>query len=260
MAAAGKRARNLVEPPGLGKREFSENAGTSRRRLGPRLRSRIGPFPACSACRIAFKYAALPNTIMNIFRPLIIGTASFILAAGAHAQNPPATKPAGGTPPTGAAKAKPFSAGDTHIYLTIAEAIQFQLNMSLRVRGKYKDGPQDLLDFAAKISKESTELWTPSVDIATSHGVDGKKIPNDLTKADKANLAKLGTIKDEKKWQLAFFEFYAKESKKNAHDAETAAKAAQDPDLKAFAEKATALFKSQDETIEAKSKELKTRK
>ena len=194
---------------------------------------------------------------MKTLLPLLIAA----LTLTAAAQNAPGAKPATGTPPAGApAKAKPFSTGDTHIYLNVAESIQYQLNMSLRVRGKYKDGPQDLLDFAAKISKDSTELWTPSVDVAMAHGVEGKKIPNDLTKIDKANLAKLGTIKDEKKWQLAFFEFYAKESKKNAHDAENGVKAAQDAELKAFAEKAAALLKGQSDAVEAKFKELKAKK
>ena len=193
---------------------------------------------------------------MKTLRLILIGTAAFLFAASVNAQPAPGGT---GTPPAGA-KAKPFSAGDTKIYLTIAEGIQFQLNMSLRMRGKYKDGPQDLLDLAAKTSKDSTALWTPGVDAAMAHGVDGKKIPNDLTKNDKAALAKFGTIKDDKKWQLAFFEFYAKEAKKNAAEADKGAKAAQDPDLKAFADKAAALLKSQDEAIEAKFKEIKAKK
>ncbi len=197
---------------------------------------------------------------MKTPRLILAGTAALILAASANAQPAPGAKSAAPGVPAADAKAKPFAAGDTKIYLSVAEAIQFQLNMSLRLRGKYKDGPQDLLDLAAKTSKESTALWTPGVDAAMAHGVDGKKIPNDLTKNDKAALAKLGTIKDDKKWQLAFFEFYAKESKKNAAEAEKGAKAAQDADLKAFVEKAAALLKSQDEAVEAKFKEIKAKK
>ena len=192
---------------------------------------------------------------MNTPRFILIGTASLLLATSAPAQTPAPT----GTAPAAAA-AKPYSPTDQHIYLSIAENIQFQLNMSLRMRGKYKDGPQDLLTLAGKISKESTELWTPGVDAAMAHGVEGKKIPQTLSKNDTAALAKLGTIKDDKKWQLAFFEFYAKESKKNATEADKGAKAAQNPDLKAFAEKAAALLKSQADEIEAKFKEVKTRK
>ena len=198
---------------------------------------------------------------MKTPRILLIGTAALVLASGANAQTAPGTKPATPGAPAGApAKAKPYSAGDTHIYLTIADAIQFQLNMSLRLRGKYKEGAPDMVAFAGKINKESTELWTPGVDAAMAHGVEGKKIPQDMSKIDKANLAKLGIIKEDKKWEVAFFELYAKEAKKNASDAEKGAKAAQDADLKAFAEKAAALLKSQAEAIEAKFKELKTKK
>ena len=200
------------------------------------------------------------HTAVKTLHLLLIGTAVFILATSANAQTPLAGKPATGAPAAGTAKPKPFSAGDTHIYLSIAESIQFQLNMSLRTRGKYKDGPQDLLDLASKISKDATELWTPSVDLAMSHGVEGKKIPNSLTKNDTAAVNKLGIIKDDKKWQLAFFEFFAKESKKNARDAESGAKALQDADLKAFAEKAVPLLKNQADAVEAKFQELKARK
>ena len=198
---------------------------------------------------------------MKTHRILLIGTAVFILAASAHAQPAPGAKPAAPGAPAGApAKPKPYSAGDTKIYIEIADAIQFHLKMSERLRGKYKEGAPDVLAFAAKISKESIGLSTPGVDGAMAHGVEGKKIPQDMSKNDKAALAKLGTIKDEKKWELAFFEFYAKEAKKGAAEAEKGAKAAQDADLKAYAEKAAALLKSQEESVEAKFKELKAKK
>ena len=192
---------------------------------------------------------------MKPLRTLLVLAALTLTAA---ALPPPGAKPA--TPGAAAAKAKPYSAGDTKIYLAIADSVQFQLNMSQRLRGKYKDGPPEMVAFAGKISKESTELWTPGVDAAMAHGVEGKKIPQDMSKNDKAALAKLGPIKDEKKWELAFFEFYAKEAKKNASEADKGAKAAQDPDLKAFAEKAAALLKSQEDSIEAKFKEIKAKK
>lgn len=188
---------------------------------------------------------------MKSLRTLIIGTAALILTAGANAQPAP-----GGAP----AKAKPYSSGDARVYTTIAEGIQFQLKLSERLRGKYKDGPADMIAFAGKVSRESTAIFTPGVDAAMAHGMDGKKIPQDITKNDKANLAKLGAIKDEKKWELAFFEFYAKESKKNAAEAEKGAKAAQDADLKAYAEKAAVLLKEQADAAEAKFAELKGKK
>ena len=198
---------------------------------------------------------------MKTPRLLVIGTAIILLAVGAIAQPAPGTKPAPGTPPAGApAKPKPYSAGDTKVYIEIADAIQFQLKMSERLRGKYKEGAPDMLALVGKIGKESIELFTPGVDAAMAHGVEGKKIPQDMSKNDKAALTKLGTIKDEKKWELAFFEHYAKESKKNAADAEKATKTVQDADLKAYAEKAAGVLKSQADTIETKFQELKKKK
>lgn len=194
---------------------------------------------------------------MKTPRLLLIGTGALILCTIATAQPAPGTKPGAAS---ATSKPKPYSAGDTHAYLNIAEAIQFQLNMSQRLRGKYKEGSPEMVALASKINKEATELWTPGVEAAMAHGVEGKKIPQDMTKNDKASLTKLGTIKDDKKWEVAFFELFAKEAKKNAADAEKSAKAAQDADLKAFAEKAAALLKAQSETIEAKFKELKARK
>lgn len=203
---------------------------------------------------------------MKTLHLLLIGTAAFLLTAGAYAA--PGAKPASGTPPTGAAKAK-FSPGDTRIYIAIAEAMQFQLKASEKLRWKMKEGDAEVLALAAKINKEMTELYTPGVTMAQEHGVPGnldKKpksgtIPNDITVADRAALTKVDAMnKDEKKWLVALFELLAKESKKNAAVAEKAAQAAQDADLKAFTEKAAALLKSEAETVEAKFKELKTKK
>jgi hypothetical protein len=192
---------------------------------------------------------------MKSLRTLLLGTAALLLAAGANAQTPSGTAPAGAP-----AKPRPYSSSDARVYITVAEAIQFQLKASERLRGKYRDGDPAMLSFAGKITKECIELFTPGVDAAMAHGVEGKKIPQDMTKNDKTALAKLGTIKDEKKWALAFFEHYAKEAKKNAADVEKIAKGAQDADLKAYAEKAAGVIKTQADTIEAKFKELKAAK
>ncbi len=194
---------------------------------------------------------------MNTPRLILAATASLLLVSAAQAQTP---APTGTAPAPKAAAPKAFSAADQHIYLTVADSVQFHLNMALRMRGKYKEGPADMLALAGKISKECTELWTPGVDVAMSHGVDGKKIPQTMSKADSANLAKLNAIKDDKKWEVAFFEFFAKEAKKGAAEAEKGAKAAQSPDLKPFVEKAAVLLKSQADEVEAKFKELKARK
>ena len=189
------------------------------------------------------------------------------LALDASAQNAPmpaaGTKSAGGaatggTPP--AAAKKSFPGGDIHTLLALADSLQFQLKMGEHITSKFHETDPALAAFGNPIRKETTDMWTPMVDMATAGGVEGKKIPLDMSKNDKANLAKLNTIKDEKKWTLAFFEFFAKEAKKNAKAAESGIKALTDPNLKAWAEKAGAMLNTQAEQIEGKFKEIKSAK
>ncbi|MEQ1852018.1 MAG: hypothetical protein ABMA01_10540 [Chthoniobacteraceae bacterium] len=203
---------------------------------------------------------------MNQLRPILLVATAFAFTATSQAQTTPpvaapGAKPAGAAAPGAPAqKPKPFSSSDTRAYLTVAESLQFQLNMSLRLRSRFKETEPQLVAFGSKLHKEATDLWTPGVDLAQLHGVDGKKIPLDMTKADKANVAKLNPIKDDKQWTLAYFELFAKDSKKNALEAEKTLKTVMDPELKAFLERAQALLKSQSETVEAKFQELKVRK
>lgn len=170
----------------------------------------------------------------------------------------PAPGGAGATP--AAAKPKPYSPGDTRVYVTIAAGMQFHLVVSMHLRGKDPQSDPGMAAFAEKLHNACTGLWTAGVDAAMQHGVEGKKFPRDISKNDQMALARIDNIKDERKWLLAFFDFYSKEAKKNARDAESAATAAQDPDLKAFAGKAVALLKGDSDEIEAKLKELKAKK
>ena len=208
---------------------------------------------------------------MKTLRLILTGTAAFIFTAAAHAQTAPGAKPAGGAPPAGApAKAKHFSPAETHAYIVTAEAMQFQLKASEKLRWKMKDGDPEVVTFAGKISREMTELYTPGVSMAQEHGVPGnpdKKpksgtIPNDINAADRAALAKMDSTsgKDDKKWTLAMFELLAKESKKNAAAVEKALPAVQDADLKSFLEKTGALLKSESAEAEAKFQELRKKK
>jgi len=192
---------------------------------------------------------------MKIFRLIPLACALVALPVAAPAQTPPA--PTTGAP---APAKKPFSTGDAKVLLAIADSMQFQLKMSELMSGKFRESNPTLAAFAGPIRQETTALWTPTVDMATAGGVEGKKIPLDMSKTDRANLTKLNVIKDEKKWTLAYFEFYAKESKKNARDAEAGVKTLADAGLKEWGAKAEALLKSQAERIEAKYKELKSAK
>lgn len=192
--------------------------------------------------------------------PLLIA----LITATAVAQTAPGAKPATtaapGAPAPAAAKPKPFSSSDTSSYIKIADAMQYQLHLSLRLRHKFKDKEPELVAIGSKIHKEMTELWTPGVNLAMERGVDGKKIPQVLSKNDKDSVAKVDTIKDEKKWIVAYFELFAKESKKAAVDAEKIAKAVQDADLKTHLEKTAAVLKSQSDAITAKYMDLKAKK
>ena len=194
---------------------------------------------------------------MKLIPLLSLFAAALALSHPAMAQTPAAPAP-GATP--AAAKPQPLSGSDTRTLLEFADSLQFQLNMALRINSKFKDGDAGMLTLAGGIRKETTEIWTPMVDMAQAGGVDGKKIPQSMSKTDVANVNKLSTIKDEKKWTLAFMEHFAKESKKNAHSAEGGIKTLQDPTLKTWAEKAAALLKSQSEKVDAKYQELKTAK
>ena len=145
---------------------------------------------------------------------------------------------------------------DTRIYITLAETMQFQLKASDRLRGTSSPSPR-------------TALFTPGVTMAQKHGVPGavdKKtktgtVPTDITPADRASTTKVDAMnKDGGKWPIAFFEMFAKESKKGAAEAEKGPKAAQDADLKAWAEKVASLLKMQAEKIEAKHKALNSKK
>jgi hypothetical protein len=221
-----------------------------------------GILPACSVRRFAFKYAPYSQNkpAMKKLRPLLIAVLTLTAAAQTTPGAAPAAAAAPGAPAAPAAKPKPFSSSDTNAYVKIAESMQYQLHLSLTLRGKFKDTNPDLVSLGSRVHKEMTDLWTPGVNLAQQRGVDNKKIPQALSKNDKAAVAKVGTIKDEKKWTVAYFELFAKESKKAAADAEKIVKAVQDAELKAFVEKAAALLKSESETIEAKYKELKSGK
>ena len=126
------------------------------------------------------------------------------------------------TTTTAPAKPKPFASSDTRIYITLAEAMQFQLKASDRLRGKMKEGDTETLAFATKTGRDVTALYTPGVTMAQKHGVPGavdKKtktgtVPTDITPADRASTTKVDAMnKDGEKWPIAFFEMFAKESK-----------------------------------------------
>lgn len=192
---------------------------------------------------------------MKPFHPILLIAATLIFNPASHAQ----TTPPGATAAP-AAKPKPFSSTDTRNYVVAAEMLQYHLNMGMRLRGKFKETDPDLVAFGGKLSKEATDLYTPGVNLAMARGVPNEKIPQAMSKSDAATVGKLNTIKDEKKWTVAFLELFAKDSKKNATDVEKVAKSQMDPELKTWVEKVAAMIKSQSEAVDAKFKERKAMK
>jgi hypothetical protein len=199
---------------------------------------------------------------------LLVATLTLTFANVSHSQNPPGvtagTEPPGGKPGTTTAaagqKPKPFSSGESHALLGIADSLQFQMNLAQRLASKLRISDPQTASLAARIQKETTQLWTPMVDLATAHGIEGKKIPMTVSKGDKAAADKLNTLKEEDKWKVAFVDLFAKEARKNVRGTEAAAKSATDPDLKAWLEKALAVLAPQAEQLETAHKELKSPK
>ena len=165
---------------------------------------------------------------------------------------PPATGAAGAP-----AKAKPYTAGDVQKIKDFAEALQFHMRMG--EIGKYKKEDKELAELATHIYKEAADYYTPLVNAAQAHQVQGKDIPSAVSNSDKSAIDKLGKSKPEK-WKLEYFELFSKEAKKNARSVDAAAKSFTDPELKELATKAGKILDGQADNLEAKYKELKNPK
>ncbi len=188
--------------------------------------------------------------------------ATLTLTSFASAQAPAeATTPAAATTTAPAAaekKVKPLSQSDVKAVQVFAEALLFHIKMGDVARGR-KEKDETLTAMGTKLGKETKDMWTPMVNIAQAHQMDGKNIPTEITKNDKANLEKLGKNKDEK-YTVEYLELFTKEAKRNAKSTETAAKSITDPELKTWADGAVKVFASQAEELEAAHKEAKKKK
>lgn len=195
-------------------------------------------------------------------KKLSLLTLTAVLASHAAFAQAPAADPAAPattttTAPATEKKAKPYSSGDVQKIAQVAEGMLFTMKMG--ERAKYKKDDKEFSEFGTKIHKETADLWTPLVNLAQAHHVDGKNIPTDITKADKSDIEKLGKVKEDK-FKLEYYELFAKGAKKNARVVEAAAKGFGDPELKQWAEGASKTFTAQAEMLEKEYKELKSPK
>lgn len=166
---------------------------------------------------------------------------------------PAATPPAGGEK-----KVRPLSQSDVKAVQVFAEALLFQMKLG-EVGKNRQDKDKALSEMSGKIHEEAKAQWTPMVSIAQTHQMDGKNIPADVTKNDKSNMDKLGKVKDDK-YSVEFLELFAKEAKRNAKSAESAAKGINDAELKTWAEGAAKFLATQADELEAAHKEAKKKK
>ena len=187
-----------------------------------------------------------------------LATIAFTSLALAQAPVPPpaATPPATTTTP--AAKVKPLAQSDIKAVQVFAEALLFHMKMG-EVAKNRKDKDAPLAEMGDKIHNDSKAQWTPMVNIAQAHQMDGKNIPTDVTKNDKSNIDKLGKIKDDK-YSVEFLELFAKEAKRNAKSTESAVKGINDAELKTWSEGAAKLIAAQADELEAAHKEAKKKK
>ena len=153
---------------------------------------------------------------------------------------------------------KPFSQADIRALQVFAEAMQFHIRMGDIARWQ-KEKDAAITEMGTKISKDTKDVWTPMVNIAQAHQVDGKNIPSEVSKSDKANIDKLSKVKEEK-YSVEYLELFAKEAKHNAKRTEMAAKSINDPELKTWADGAVKLLAAQAEQLEAAHKEAKKKK
>ena len=137
-----------------------------------------------------------------------------------------------------------------------AEAMQLHMKMGNLAASK---GGSDIafVSFGKTIFDETLALWEPMQQIAQSHQVDGKKIPIQITEKDKAEMDTLGKVKEEH-WKRDYFKMFVKQSKRNAHLVDLAAKSFVDPELKEWGVKIAKLFAEQEDRIQKENDNLKT--
>lgn len=157
---------------------------------------------------------------------------------------------------------KPLSSSDQHFIIEVGEVCQlvFKLGDNLQnLRQRVPGGDPPFENLIGGLRNELTPLWTPVVDLAQKHNMEGKKIPQELTKKDAEKIGKLNGVKLEK-WREEYLDIYLKEMKSSSRTFEAAAKNIQDPELKKLGESIAFTMKKHSETLEVAYKEEKKMK
>jgi predicted outer membrane protein len=180
-------------------------------------------------------------------------------APAAPAPAPGATPaPAPGAAPAGEVK-KPYSPADIRTVTQAAEILQFHMQMGRKASQAGKDRDKDLAAIGTRIEKEAKDYNTALLNMAKEHQVPDKDVPMDVSKNDKAEMDKLGKVKEDK-WKLEFYDMFSKQAKKNARFFDGASRSAADPDLKDLAGKAARIIEGHADSLEKAYKDLKNPK
>ena len=172
-----------------------------------------------------------------------------ILASAVHAQNAQPGAQASGA----AAAAKPFGPTDNRFAKTTAEIMHFQLKLAGRWNG-IKELEPDFAKWLKPRHEKLTAIWTPFATMCVNNNVKG--LAEDISKKEATDLAKNPNAK-EKGFRLAHLELLAKSSKRAHKDMENAAKGIQSGELKAWADNALTLLKTNAEDYEARYQDEK---
>ena len=176
--------------------------------------------------------------------------ASAILASVLHAQNTQPGTPVAEVP---AAAAKPFGPTDNRFAKTTSEIMHFQLKLAGRWNG-IKELEPEFAKWLQPRHVKLTAIWTPFATLCVDHKVKG--LAEDISKKEAAELAGNPTAK-EKGFRLAHLELLAKSSKKAHKEMENSAKSIQSAELKAWADNALVVLKTNAEDFEARYQEEK---
>ena len=176
-----------------------------------------------------------------------------ISASVASAQNAQPAAPSAAAP---AAAKKPFTPGDVRFARVTSDAMHFQLKLAGRWNG-IKELEPEFSKWLKPRHEKLTGIWTPFATMCVENNVKG--LAEDVSKKDAAELAKNPNAKQEG-FRLAHLELLAKSAKKAHKGMENAAKGIQSAELRAWADNALAVLKTNVEEYEVRYQEEKKRK
>lgn len=177
-----------------------------------------------------------------------------LLATGiGSAQSPHPAAPVAGA---SASAKKQFTPTDTRFARVTSELMHFQLKLAGRWNG-IKELESEFSKWLKPRHEKLTAIWTPFATLCVENNVKG--LAEDVSKKDAADLARNPNAKQEG-FRLAHLELMAKSAKKAHKEMEGAAKGIQNAELKAWADNALVVLKTNADDYEARYLEEKKRK